>query len=129
LQEIAEKEVRKNKRMNSTQRIVLAGAALVFTGMILFPPWLFIYRPSPSYEPALTSIDRSVGFHFIAAPPVPPDRQTLSEMFSLNKESESSDPHYFTAKINKDVLTVELVGGLIVAGLLYLLSRGSRTSG
>ena len=79
--------------MNLPQRIVLAGAAIIIAGMILFPPWLFIYDPPKGYLYFHKTI-RPAGYHLLFAPHVAEDQTELERIFGLPPDQRLN---YFSA--------------------------------
>jgi hypothetical protein len=119
--------------VNFPQRIVLALGAIIIAGMVLFPPWLFIYT-----EPAWQSnpldkfgsgghgeqrIERPAGYQFLFGPHLPPsDHNQLGAIFGL----PAAPPWWVIMQIDVRQLGVQLGGVLVVTTLLTLLLKSRK---
>ena len=102
-------------------------AAIIVAGMILFPPWLFIYDPPKMYL-SVTRTIRPAGYHLLFAPPVPEDQTELERIFGLPAYSKAPDYNasrlnYFSMVIDKDRLMIQVGGVLAITALLVLLLK------
>ena len=105
--------------MNVPQRIVLFIGFLVLLVVVLFPPWLFVFK-----HPNLAAVERPAGYHLILGQHAPQDRTALGQIFSL--KYEHTELMFFNIRIDQTRLTVEIVGVLLVTTILCLLLRSPR---
>jgi len=93
--------------MNIAQRVViLIGCVLIFIALV-WPPWLLVFHTSQVKN------QRMVGYHFIFRPP---------ELIA------AAPPDFaFSYHIDRSRLEIEVIGLLLLTGLLYaaLKSRAS----
>lgn len=108
--------------MNRHQRIVLGIATCIMALIILFPPWLFVFNPPPEgiYRPAT----RPAGYHLLLSPHRAMDSAQLSQIFALGLPKVPLS--LFTVVIDKERLTIQTVGLLIIATLLIILLKDKR---
>lgn len=106
---------------------------LVIAGIVLFPPWIFVYHYEPIFRGRGTydqRIERPAGYHAIWDSHVPTDPTALGQLFSVTNvdryESDRLDLKYFSMRLDKDRLWIEVAGALIVTLLLTFLLK-SRT--
>jgi len=112
--------------VNLPQRIVLAGAAIIIAGMILFPPWLFIYDPPKDYLYVHKTI-RPAGYHLLFARHVAEDQTELARIFGLPpKDYDLQRLNWFSMVIDKDRLMIQLGGVLAITVLLVLLLKARK---
>lgn len=111
--------------MSHPQRIVLILGAFLTLIICLFPPWQYVYRyqhaeqssdlERPTFGPAITrEAIRPAGHHFI-----------FSSVGGLSTP-DLLDPNspYISARIDKERITIELIGVLVVSLMLHLAFRG-----
>lgn len=117
--------------MNLSQRVVLIVAVLAIALMVVFPPWLFVYDfPGedrtmyrhggriPSYYTT-----RFAGYHLITSANTPSNIGYLVNVFSL----EPSTPlRFFSMRIDKDRLWIQLGGTLAIALILTALLKSRK---
>jgi|KBSSwiStaDraftv2_1062776.scaffolds.fasta_scaffold832549_1 hypothetical protein len=118
--------------MSRPQQIVLGLGFLLVLVMVLFPPWIFVYHYEPrnvrvSYE---QRIERPAGYHAIWESHVPSDSTALGSLFSLSTsqfEQDRLDLKYFSMRLDKDRLWIQLAGvtiaTLLLTALLYKRPR------
>jgi hypothetical protein len=120
--------------MNASQRIVLALAAITITLMVIFPPWLFVYdfpgEDRTMYRhggriPAYYTT-RFAGYHAITGQNAPTDQTYLVTVFGLESNTEI---RYFSMRIDKDRLWIQLAGALAVTLLLVFLLKSRPSEG
>lgn len=92
--------------MTTLQRAMLLVGLLIVVALCLMPPWSYQYRRLGK------EIDRSAGYHFIAAPPEPNDQSALAAQFGIGPDL--AYPHFFSARVDTLRLGIEL---LAAAGL------------
>jgi hypothetical protein len=116
--------------VNFAQRIILTIGVLVVTTIVLFPPWVYVYHYDPVTHPFRSfsdqRLERPAGYHTIWGSNVPSDTAALGQLFSVTPEKfmeDRLDPKYFSMRIDKDRLWIQLAGAVIVTGLLVLLLR------
>ena len=105
--------------MNLAQRIVLLLGFLLLLAIVLFPPWVFIYK-----HPELAAIERPAGYHLILGQHAPQDRTELSKLFGLTYRDVSLA--FVNIRIDQTRLTFEIVGVLLLTAILCLLLRSPR---
>lgn len=105
--------------MNLPQRIVLTIGFLVLLVVVLFPPWVFIYK-----HPNLAALERPAGYHFILGQHAPQDRTELARLFDMSYYD--ADLAFMNIRIDQTRLTFEIVGLLLLMSMLYLLLRSAR---
>jgi hypothetical protein len=115
--------------MKISQRIILAIGVVIVALLILYPPWYYEYK----YEPPRRAqgndrrmhLSRPAGHHPIWDG-TPNDQGLLVQLFNI--EPEKSDLRFFTMRIDKDILTMEIIGVLIACGLLFLIARAGKSA-
>src|SRR5436309_14151598 len=96
--------------LNTKQRIILLLGVAFFLLSELFPPWLYV----DEYD----SAQRSVGYHFLYAPPLVKSSNEMKEIFSI--PADSSEEHLFRVKVDtfhlfaQRIIIVFLTGGLLL---------------
>jgi hypothetical protein len=93
--------------MNHSQRIILLIAFVLVLGMVLFPPWIRVYNyPTDLAETMNVSphMEQWAGYHVIFI-------------------GSSSGP-YSILRIDSTRLSVQLLGALLLTGLLYASLSG-----
>jgi hypothetical protein len=88
-----------------SQRVMLLAACSLLSLAVLFPPWLEISR-HPSMSKA-----GNAGYHFIFRPPM----------------AEGAISRFISYEIDRTRLTVEIIGILLVSGLLWLVLQKLRS--
>lgn len=114
--------------MNIKQRKVLLVGLVLIIGMMLFPPWKYVYRHPGTRTssgrvvfPAVNA-ERSAGYRFIASPPEPGDPTKLGHMFGV--EWPYSQITYFTTKLDGARLMIQcLVVTAMSAGMILFLKK------
>jgi hypothetical protein len=110
--------------MNSRQRIVLGIAVVVVAFVALFPPWIYVYHYDPPFRvrgQQEQRAERPAGHHSIWSSAVPTDQTALIQLFSIQPERASLQ--YFSMRLDKDKLWLEIGGTLAVSALLCLLLK------
>ena len=107
--------------MNLPQRVVFGLGTIVIAGMVLFPPWLFVYDPPEGY--ILHKTTRPAGYHSLFAQNRALDQTVLSEFFDIPNVQQVASPRYFSMIIDRDRLGVQLGGILAITLLLTLLLK------
>jgi hypothetical protein len=113
-----------------SQKIVLAAGAVAILLMVLFPPWYFVYDfPGVSraaYRPAKPPYyaTRFAGYHLITESNRPTDQTYLMQVFGL--QPDETDLRYFSARIDKDRLWLQLAGAVAITVLLCVLFKGRK---
>lgn len=104
---------------------MLGVATFTLALIILFPPWLFVFNPSPEgiYRPAT----RPAGYHLILSPHRAMDQAQLSQIFALGFPKIPLS--LFTLVIDKERLIVQIVGLLLVTTLLTVLLKDRKPTG
>lgn len=113
--------------MNLPQRIVLAFGAIIIAGMVLFPPWLFIFDPPQYVAEAFHKTERPAGYHLLFSPHVAEDQTELARIFNL--PPKFYDIHrlsHFSVVIDTDRLMVQLGGALAITVLLTVLLKSRK---
>jgi hypothetical protein len=109
--------------VNLPQRIVLALGALIIAGMVLFPPWLFVFQPSEGgMAETFPKMTRPAGYHLLFSPHVVEDQTELAHVFSL----PILPLRYFSVVIDTDRLLVQLGGALTITVLLTVLLKSRK---
>lgn len=111
---------------------MLALGAIIIAGMVLFPPWLFIYTEPASQGSPLDRfssshgeqrIERPAGYRFLFGQHVPPnDVKELGAIFGLG----SAPPMLVIMQIDVRQLGVQLGGALIITALLTILLKSRK---
>ena len=104
--------------MNAPQRIVLTIGFLLLLVVVLFPPWVFIYK-----HPELAALERPAGYHFILGQHAPQDRTELARLFHMSYYA--ADLGFMNIRIDQTRLTFEIVGVLLLTVIPYFLVRSS----
>lgn len=121
--------------VNLSQRIVLGVAAVFIAVIILFPPWNYVYsfpgehlyqRPFPAERS-----ERPAGYHWLFGQHIPTDITYLTWMFDIKPNVEYQGVtvvqfnrlEYFSLKIDKDRLWIQLGGVLVITLLLGFLLK------
>ena len=108
--------------MNRSQRGVLVLAIAAITLLVLYPPWYYEYEYEPRtggrYIEQKQHFTRPAGHHPIWDG-VPNDQTLLINLFGI--APEKSDLRYFTMRIDKDKLWLEVGAILVVCTLLWFL--------
>jgi len=112
--------------MNPAQRIVLALGTIAITAIVLFPSWIYVYHFEPRfavYGTAGQRSERSAGHHAIWTAEVATNQAYLARLFSIS--ADDSRAEYFSIRLDKDRLWLELAGALVVTGLLTVVLKSS----
>lgn len=113
--------------MNLAQRIVLAAGVIIIAGMVLFPPWLFVFDPPNFAAEAFHKTTRPAGYHLLFSPHVAEDSTELARIFNLPpKWYALHDPSHFSVILDKDRLMLQLGGVLAVTVLLAFLFKSRK---
>ena len=113
--------------MNLPQRVVLALGTIIIAGMVLFPPWLFVFDPPQFAAEAFHKTTRPAGYHLLFSPHVPEDQTELVRIFSLPpKWYLLHNLNYFSVVIDTDRLLVQLGGALAITVLLAFLLKSRK---
>lgn len=115
--------------MSVPQRVVLIFAALLVSVMALMPPWRFVYDfPGDEFharalarQPAYKA-ERFAGYYAIWQSNTPTDQTYLADLFSIPIDDRSG-MQYFSMKIDKDKLWIQLGVTLIVTALLVVILK------
>lgn len=110
--------------MNATQRIVLIAGLSVALGMILFPPWKYVYDLP---KPFLTHAERPAGYHLIFIEPIPNDQSELGALFGLEKDTAILQ--FFSVKLDGSKTAVQVVAVLFLTAILYFFVPKSPKAG
>lgn len=115
--------------MNLPQRIVLALGTIAITAIVAFPSWIYVYHYEPishgvGFSPQ--HIERPAGYHAIWAVHVPTDETALGNLFSIAPLYDRLDLKYFSMRLDKDRLWIQLIGVIVVTALLTLLLKDRR---
>jgi len=107
--------------MSIGQRGVIVLAIAAISLLVLYPPWYYEYE----YEPVRRGeqkahMTRPAGHHPIWDG-VPNDQTMLINLFAI--DGDKSDLRYFTMRIDKDMVWLEIGAILIVGTLLWFLFR------
>jgi hypothetical protein len=114
--------------MNYSQKIVLGVGALVIALIVLFPPWVHVYHYEP--DPNLRNsgaeerIERPAGYLPIWESHVATDQSYLISLFGI--DPPRSNLKYFSMRIDKDRLGIQLVGVVLVTMLLAVLLKSAK---
>lgn len=115
--------------MNRNQRAVLVLAIVAVTALVLYPPWYYEYDYQPPTGGGRVRIatpqqrlqsTRPAGHHPLWNG-VPNDQTMLINLFGI--APEDSDLRYFTMRIDKDKVWLEVGAILIVCTLLWFLVK------
>lgn len=113
--------------MNKRQRGILYVAFLVLLGMVLFPPWLYVYNPPTTLHGVYVRNERPGGYHLLTRDHTPRDKTELMDIFRLDHREEwvmrFVTLQSFSMRIDGARLAVQITGTLLLASLLYLIVR------
>jgi hypothetical protein len=89
----------------TSQKLVLVVLLLLVSGSVLFPPWIEVYdtRGTRGYS------EETLGYHFIGVTPSGPGKSM-----------------YHSVKIDITKLSVQLIGSILICGVLYALAGGGQ---
>lgn len=119
--------------MNPGQRIVLIIGLLIILGMILFPPWVYVFNPPTDLRYRLVRMERPAGYHLLFNDHSPQDLTQLLARFNLTPESAYT-PAYeqsyltlavFSIQIDKNRLTIQIGAVSLLTLILCLAFRSS----
>lgn len=105
-----------SRLMNPAQRVVVIFALLVALGMIMFPPWAFVFDPPAGGR--LAKAERPAGYHLLFGSHVPQDQTELVRIFS---QPSYIGVQYFSVQIDGARLLMQFVGLAILTGIAYLV--------
>ena len=106
--------------MNLAQRVVLIAGFVIILVMVLFPPWLFIFK-----HPALPQSERPAGYHLIFNQGSPEDQQELMRLFAV-RSPQMAQLQYFSVRIDNTRLSVQLIGTLLLIAILFFILGNKR---
>jgi|SRR5215213_3887184 len=110
---------------NMAQRIVLISGFLVILGMVLFPPWIYVFSPSVDLRDRFVRTERSAGYHFLFTDHSPRDLSELTALFSL-QSAPFLNLALFSIRLDTGRLQIQIAATLILTTLLYLALRRPR---
>jgi len=110
---------------NMAQRIVLISGFLVILGMVLFPPWIYVFSPSAYLRDRFVRTERSAGYHLLFTDHSPRDLSELTALFSLPSD-RFLDLALFSIRLDTGRLQIQIAATLILTAILYFALRPSK---
>ncbi|MGZ8843886.1 MAG: hypothetical protein ACXW18_09505 [Pyrinomonadaceae bacterium] len=93
--------------------------------MVLFPPWLFVFDP-PAADDVFRKTTRPGGYHLLFSPHMAEDEAKLAQVFSL-PPARARRLVDFSVVMDRDRLTVQIIGVLVITVLLTVLLKSKNT--
>ncbi|HXM51581.1 MAG TPA: hypothetical protein VN956_27315 [Pyrinomonadaceae bacterium] len=116
--------------MNTAQRIVLSAAFLIILGMVLFPPWMFVYNYPGAGPIHAIHAERPAGHYLIFGQYTPQDPTQLAALFDIdttafhsNVVPERTRLQFFSLRIDGMRLGIQIAMAIILALLLTLILK------
>lgn len=101
---------------------------LIVLGMVLFPPWIYVFDPPADLRHNLVKAERPAGYHLLFTDHAPQDQRQLLTIFSLTPEPWEQ-PYLtllvFSVRLDAGRLTVQLGAVVLMTIILYLALRSS----
>jgi len=115
--------------MNLAQRVVLILGFLVVLGLVLFPPWNYVFDPPADLRHHLVRAERPAGYHLLFTDHSPQDQSRLLTIFNLTPEPWEQ-PYLtllvFSVQLDAGRLTVQLTAAVLLVAMLYLALHSSQ---
>ena len=103
---------------------MLALGTIIVAGMVLFPPWLFVFDPPPA-DDAFRKTTRPAGYHLLFSPHAVEDPTELAHVFNL-PPSRVRRLFDFSVVIDRDRMLVQFGGTLAITVLLVFLLKSRK---